>query len=185
MKGWVEPLFRRSYAKHFIKKERLSSFFKFIRTIVIHLTAKRALERHSHMTKGLDVNISLISMERSALCFPSGSWLAMKGMMRESLLSSEGDTNTDVDKAVEILQKIQQAPADTCSSESIRLLGTFKSIIDNERVLFSGGLHCETVLATLHWYSDSLPPGDENSNLISTCKVLLFTFLPAQSDHLS
>ena len=85
--------------------ENPSSFFRFLKTLVVHFTAKRALEKHVLQVPNEGINFSLV--ERSALAIPNGSWSTMEDMIRE-LFSSEDHSSTLTDvtatKAVEILK---------------------------------------------------------------------------------
>ena len=67
------------------------------------------------------------------------------------------------------------------------LLENFKLVVeDTSPIVLSGGMHCETVLATLGKYSESFLSleGDDNAMLTLTCKVcLLFTCLVLLSEH--
>ena len=87
--------------------ENPSSFFRFLKTLVVHFTAKRALEKHVLQVPNEGINFSLFSVERSALAIPNGSWSIMEDMIRE-LFSSEDHSSTLTDvtatKAVEILK---------------------------------------------------------------------------------
>ena len=165
----------------------MSSFFKFIKTFVIHLTAKRALERHCFRTIDQEVNISLFAAQRSSLVIPAESWPKMEDTIRASFLSDTGSSAdaTAITKVVKILQdKITRPPANY-NERSRGSLVNLKTIMDGKPLFFRGGMHCETVLRTLKQYFESSPGGDDNTNLILICKVILFTYLPAQSDHLS
>ena len=170
--------------------ENPSSFFRFLKTLVVHFTAKRALEKHVLQVPNEGINFSLFSVERSALAIPNGSWSTMEDMIRE-LFSSEDHSSTLTDvtatKAVEILKdKVSKTQN---SAKYGRLFSEFKLFIDNNGgILLTGGLHCETILATLGKYYKSCKflLADDNANLTSICKVLLlFTCLLILSEHLS
>ena len=170
-------------------------FLKFVRTLVVHFTAKRTLEKHCLRLKDEDVNVSLFSVERSALAIPAGSWSTMKDMMRALFSSNPSSTSTNdtalATKALEILEaKVLKAVTGQDNSKHGKLLANFKLIIEgNESILLPGGMHCETVLATLCKYFESVfgrDESDDKANLISICKVLLlFTCLLVLSEHLS
>jgi hypothetical protein len=157
------------------------SLLRFIKTFVVHLIAKRALEKYCFRINEHEVNISLFAVERSRLSIPAGSWPKMQDILRESLSSdpsesstSAGDTDISVIKAVKLLEDKVQTP-EKCSLRSRTILRNFKSIIRETPVLVPGGMHCETLLATLSiYFEDFLIPGVDNANLISTCEVLLF-----------
>lgn len=163
-----------------LKEADTSSLFRFIKTFVVHLTAKRALERHCFGTKEHEVNISLLTVGRSFLSIPAGSWPKMQNILRASLLSDpESDPSTsasDADKAIKTLEDKIQTPPEKCRRRSRYLLSQFKKIIEGTPIRFSGGLHCETVLATLCKYLELFLRGGDNADLISICKVLLFTY---------
>ena len=170
--------------------ENPSSFFRFLKTLVVHFTAKRALEKHVLQVPNEGINFSLFSVERSALAIPNGSWSTMEDMIRE-LFSSEDHSSTLTDvtatKAVEILKDKVSKTQNSAKYE--RLFSEFKLFIDNNGgILLTGGLHCETILATLGKYYKSCKflLADDNANLTSICKVLLlFTCLLILSEHLS
>ena len=90
---------------------RLSFLLGFIKTFVVHLTAKRALERYSFKIKDrAAVNISLLSVERSCFLIPVGSWSEMKGILKESFSSDTFDSESfsTAAKAIKCLEdKIQ------------------------------------------------------------------------------
>jgi hypothetical protein len=155
------------------------SFLKFVKTLVVHFTAKRALERHCLRIKDQDVNVSLFSVDRSALAIPAGSWSTMKDMMRELLSSDPSDDTATATKALEILEgKILQPRQDNPKQNN--LLANFKLIIEDQPILLPGGMHCETVLATIGKYFESILKGDgsdDNVNLTTICKVLLLFYL--------
>jgi hypothetical protein len=158
----------------------MSSLFWFIKTFVVHLTAKRALERYCNGINR-DVNISLFAVERSHLSIPS--WPGMQDILRESFLSDTFESSTsagDADiasKAIELIEDKIRNPPQKCGQKCRKMLANFANIIMNKAPLeFKGGLHCETVLATLsQYFKDFLIEDDSNADLISTCKVLLFT----------
>lgn len=159
---------------------RLSFLLGFIRTFVVHLTAKRALERYSLKNNCRVVNISLLSVKRSCLLIPVGSWPKMKGILKESFSSDPSDLESFTSaataaKAIKFLEDKIQTPPEHCNLECRKLLKRFKNIIQGMSVLLPGGLHCEAVLATLgKYYKDGL---DEPDNIaLSTCKVLLITY---------
>ena len=165
-----------------------SSYFRFLKTLVVHFTAKRTLERQSLRMKDEEIIISLFSVDRSPLIIPVGSWSTMEDMMRELFSSTETDTAIAT-KAIEILRdRISNLESKDDSKFGI-LLRDFKHLVDNiSPILLGGGLHCETVLATLSKYFEFLlgSKGDDNENLTLICKVLLlFTCLVVLSEHLS
>jgi hypothetical protein len=158
----------------------LSSLLRFIKTFVIHLTAKRALERYCFWTKEKEVDICLFTVERSHLCIPTGSWPKMQEILRASFssdpsLTSAGDIDSTASRAVEILEGKIQMPPLSCSIKTRRLLDNFRKIILGTRIAFPGGMHCETLLATLGSKYFELAPslnGDDDEKLKSICKVL-------------
>jgi len=156
----------------------MPSLFRFIKSFVIHLTAKRALERYCFMTKDQEVNISLFFVERSSLCIPTGSWAKMQDILTASFSSdpsstSADDINTPVTKAIEILRDKTGTPSRKFGPKSRRLLKDLESVMQGSPILFPGGMHCETVLATLSKYFELSLKGDDNANLISTSQKLL------------
>jgi hypothetical protein len=167
-----------------MKEASRNSLFRFIKTFVIHLTAKRFLEKRAFMMKDKEVEITLFTVDRSALCIPAGSWQKMEGIVRESFTSDSDPSSTpgDTDPATEALKMLKRKIETTPSNSSKRtrgLLDKFRLIIAGDRVLFHGGLHCETVLATLKKFFEA----SENRDVtfMETCKVLqvLYTYLPA------
>jgi hypothetical protein len=157
-----------------------SSFLKFIKTLVVHFTAKRALEKHCFRIKDRDVKISLLSVERSRLIFPAQSWITMKDMIEALFSSDPSSASTDgtaaATKALRILEdKVLKTSHD--NSKLRNVIANFKLIIeDGKSVFIPGGMHCETVLATLGKHYESIfgqDESDDKANLISTCKVLL------------
>ena len=167
-----------------------SLFLRFLKTLVVHFTAKRALEKYSFRIKDHEVKFSLFSLERSPLAIPAGSW--SKNMIKMAFLpdpTNDSDTPTAATKAFEILErKVLKRSRD--QSKLDKLLAGFEQVItDNKPIILDGGLHCETVLATLGKFYETFLTKDEsdnNANLISTCKVrLLFTWLLVLSEHLS
>jgi hypothetical protein len=166
------------------------SFFKFLKTLVIHFSAKRALETHSLRVKTENINLSLFSVERSALVIPAGSWSSMEAMIREVFSSNPSSTSIGVTakEAIEILEgKVLKKQDLDDSTKYGRLLKEFQFFIGNNgQILLTGGLHCETVLATLGMYFKSWNFVDNSTNLTSICEVrLLFTCLLILSEHLS
>lgn len=163
-----------------MKEEARSSFFRFIKSFVIHLTAKRALERHCFGFKGQPIDISLFAVERPPLCIPAGSWPKMRDVLKRSFLSSwnssltsPGETREDTaNRAINILEKKIKNLEIRYGPKTQKILGNFQRIIDGLQVHFPGGLHCETLLATLSKYFESAIKGDNDADLISTCKVL-------------
>jgi hypothetical protein len=157
----------------------ISCLLRFIGTFVVHLTAKRALERHYFKARGHEAKISLFAVERSCLLLSKGSWPEMKTILRESL-SSESSTSAGdarADRAIELLEKKIETPLQNCSHQCRKLVKDFKDIIKDVPVLLPGRMHCETVLATLSkYYEDCLVMGEDNDNvnLVYICKVLLF-----------
>jgi hypothetical protein len=154
-----------------------SRFFRSLKTLVIHFTAKRALEQRCILLKNDDVKISLLYVERSPLRIPAGLWSRMEDMMK---MLFPDDTAT-AEKALEILKGEAQKPR-TRDSKLDKILADFKLVIDGTTVLLTGGMHCETVLATLgRYFKDIL--GNESydkDNLIPISQVfLLFTCLLA------
>ena len=168
-----------------MKEANLTSLLRFIKTFVMHLTAKRVLERHSFRTKDQEVDICLLTVNRSNLSIPERSWQNFKTILEESLLPDPRSSNKDdigiataiVSEAIEILQCKTSSPPEKYSRKSQKLLQNFAKIIQGTQASFSGGLHCETVLVTLSKYFESLM-GNDNANLISTCEVLLFLHIP-------
>jgi hypothetical protein len=161
--------------------EGMPYLLRFIRTFVVHLTAKRALERYYFQAK--EAKISLFGVERTPLLLPAGSWPKMQAILRESLSSdpSESESSTsagDADiaiKAIQLLQEKIETPPQNYSLRCGNLVKDFKKIIDDVPVLLPGRMHCETVLATLSkYYGNCLVIGDDNANLACTCEVLLF-----------
>jgi hypothetical protein len=172
-----------------MKEASLPFLFDFIKTFVIHGRAKRALERRV-ATKDQEVNISLFTVERSSLSIPAGSWPKMQDILRASFVSdpsstSASDTDTAATKAIKILQDKIQTPPKYCSAKSRKLLANFKGIIQETPIHFHGGMHCETVLATLSKHFELSLKEDVNASLTSTCKVLLFMLDLTSSNHLS
>ncbi len=154
-----------------------SRFFRSLKTLVIHFTAKRALEQRCILLKNDDVKISLLYVERSPLRIPAGLWSRMEDMMK---MLFPDDTAT-AEKALEIL-KGEAQKSRTRDSKLDKILADFKLVIDGATVLLTGGMHCETVLATLgRYFKDIL--GNESydkDNLIPISQVfLLFTCLLA------
>jgi hypothetical protein len=160
----------------------MSSLLLFIKTFVVHLTAKRALEIYSFRTREHDFNISLFAVERSSLYIPAGSWPNMQKILRESFSSGPSESSTSasdaaiaVNKAIKVLEDKILTQQDRYSLEGKcrELLGTFKKIIQDIEVYFPGGMHCETLLATLgKYFNNALSLEDDNRNLVSICKVL-------------
>lgn len=162
----------------------LSSLFRFIKTFVVHFLAKRALERHCYSCKDQEVNISLFAAERSRLSIPSGSWPKMQAILKESFsLDSKSSTSADSDiaaKAIRLLEDKIRTPSDLkCSPESTRLIKQFKDIIEGKPICLPGGLHCETVLATLRKYVEERVFQTDHPNI---SEVHLIYILPARSD---
>jgi hypothetical protein len=156
---------------------RLSFLLGFIKTFVVHLTAKRALERlgYSFKNKNRVVTISLISVKRSRLRIPVGSWSKMKSILSESFSSDPSDSES-LAKAIEFLEDTLSENSDLkFDSECGKVVISFKNIIQGKSVLLPGGLHCETVLATLGKYYKGCLDESDNPKLVSTCKVLLIT----------
>lgn len=157
----------------------MPSLFRFIKSFVIHLTAKRALERYCFMTKDQEVNISLFYVERSSLCIPAGSWAKMQDILTASFSSdpsstSAGDIDTTaVTKAIEILRDKTRTPSRKFGPKSRRLLKNLQSVMQGSSIFFPGGMHCETVLATLGKHFELSLKGDDDANLISTSQKLL------------
>jgi hypothetical protein len=155
---------------------RLSFLLGFIKTFVAHLIAKRALERHSLKNKDRVVNLSLLSVKRSRLVFPVGSWSKMKSILSESFSSDPSDSEsfTLAAKAIKLLEDKIQTPPENCNFECRKILKRFKDIIRGTSVLLPG-MPCETVLATLgKYYKDCRDESDNTA--LSTCKVLLITY---------
>lgn len=157
----------------------MTSLVKFIKTLVVHLTAKRALEIHCFKTKEEQVDISLFTVERSSLSLPKGTWPKMQEILRESFsscpsesLTSADDSDTTATRAIKILEDIIRTPPKRCTPKTRRLFGFFKNIIEGKPFLFPGGMHCETLLATFKYFESSLE-GNEDANLKSTCEVFL------------
>ena len=108
---------------------RLSFLLRFIRTFVVHLTAKRALERYSLKNNCRVVNISLLSVKRSCLLIPMDSWPKMKGILKESFSSDPSDLELEsftsaatAVKAIKFLEdKIQTLP-ENCNLKCRKLL---------------------------------------------------------------
>ena len=69
-----------------------SSFFKFVKTLVVHFTAKRALETHCLRLTDQEVDATLFYVEHSRLVIPTGSWLTMKAMIEELFVSDPSPT---------------------------------------------------------------------------------------------
>jgi hypothetical protein len=172
-----------------MKEASMNSLFRFIKTFVIHLTAKRVLEKYAFATKDQEVDITLFTVDRSSLCIPAGSWQKMEDILRASFLSHPSSTPGDTDaatKATETLRKKIHSPPSNCGAKSRVLLANFGNIVQGNRVVFNGGMHCETVLATLKKFHElSITAENGNAKFISTCKVLSFTYLAARSHHLS
>lgn len=149
------------------------------------------------MGRNHEVKISLFAVERSPLSIPAGSWPNMQAILRESFSSdpsqsstSAGDSNIAVIKAIKLLEDKIQTPPEKCSTQCRKILENFKRIIQKTPVLLPGGLHCETVLATLGKYFEDTPilwDSDDNANtdLVSICKVFFTYILPDRSDLLS
>ena len=156
------------------------SFFKFIKTFVVHFTAKRALENSCvRFNERGDVKIILFALDRSSLNILPGSWPQMVIMLKNLF----PDTVT-ADKALEVLtSKIKGL--DSESSKHQKLLAGFKKFIEgNKAIRISGGMHCETVLLTIALFYKSFL--GEDSYLMSICEVrLLLTCLVVLSEHLS
>lgn len=132
--------------------------------------------------------MTLITVDRSYLSIPGGSesWSKMEDMLRASFMSAASGDDADkaATKAIKTLRDKLRTPPKKCCAKTRNLIATFNRIIKGDPILFPGGLHCEGLLATLFKYCELFLKGDD-ANLLSTCKVLLFTYLPARSDHLS
>jgi hypothetical protein len=155
-----------------IKEASLPSLFRFIKTIVVHLI----LERHCFNTKDQEVNISLFTVQRSSLLL--GPWSNMQTILRNSLSdphseSTSASTSADADaaKVIEILKRAIKTPPLMCSDLTRRLLKNLERILENIRVLFPSGMHCEAILASLKKYFESSREEDNNACLESICKV--------------
>jgi hypothetical protein len=152
-----------------------TSFLRFLRSLVVHFTAKRTLERHCFRTKDQEVNLSLFHVGRTSLAIPAGSWSTLECLLNESYSPKSSLTSTA--EAIEILKgKVLNRSLTTQQQNSQigSILGKFQLVMeDKEPLLLSGGLHCETVLATLGKYFESILQGDDKANLTSICKVLL------------
>ena len=164
------------------------SFLKFLKTLVVHFTAKRALERQCFRLKNQDVTISLFSVDRTSLCISAGSWSAMKNTIKELFTSGPTSTSTDdtatPTKAIAILET--ELKKLEFNSKHVGLIQDFKRLTKGEEIRLNCGLHCEAVLETVSKYvlgSDNL---DDKAKLTSTCKVfLLFNCFLGLSEHLS
>ena len=77
-------------------------------------------------------------------------------------------------KAIKILQDKIQTPPVNCSEKTRKLLAKFQCIIKGTEIIFPGGLHCETLLATLGKYFELSLTGGGDANLISTFKVFFY-----------
>jgi hypothetical protein len=157
---------------------RLSFLLGFIKTFVVHLTAKRALERYSFKNKGRVVTISHISVKRSLLHVPAGSWSKMKAMLSESFSSDPSDSESAT-QAIKYLEDTVTPSLDSdfkkFDSDCNKVVKSFKDIIQEKSVTLPGGMHCETVLATLGKYYKNCLDESDNPVLFSICKVLLIT----------
>jgi len=155
-------------------KDNEATLLRFIKTFVVHLTAKRALENYCFKTKDHEVTISHFGVERSPLHIPSGSWLDMTTILRE-LFSSDPKPSTSADDAVKLLEeKIQNPPTEYTQ----KIVKIFKKIVLDKKVTFSGGLHCEGVLESLgKHFHDHLTDSEDNADLVCSCKVLLSTYI--------
>jgi hypothetical protein len=164
------------------------SLFKFIKSFVIHLTAKRVLERYAFKTRHESVTITLFTADRSSLRIPAGSWPTMENIIRASFTSHSSST-TNAAKAIEMLVNIIRNlnPPSKSSKKSRDLLTNFRRIYDGHGIMLRAGMHCETLLATLKKYREDLfKNGSGDAELKVACEVLLlFTYLPALSHHLS
>jgi len=131
------------------------------------------------MTKDHDVTISHFGVERSSLLIPSGSWPDMLAILRESFSSDPKSSTSDdaVSKGVALLEHKIRTPPPECSPKCQRILRKFKKITQDTPVTLTCGRHCDAVLASLGYYEDFLnsESGDNNADLVSSCKVLLFT----------
>jgi hypothetical protein len=143
------------------------------------------------MTKDHEVTISHFGVERSPLFIPAGSWPDMLAILRESFPSDpKSSTSADdaVSKGIALLEdKIRTPPAE-CSPKCQKILRKFKKITEGTPVTLGGGIHCEAVLESLRkYYEDFLnsKSGDDNEDLVSSCKVLFQFILLARSDALS
>lgn len=100
--------------------------------------------------------------------------------MRASLSSGGSTSASDADTAAKVIQILKekiQNPPKRCSSECRKLLKKFQQIIQEMTIDFPGGMHCETLLATLGKFFELSHEGDDNANLLSTCKVLFLHIL--------
>jgi hypothetical protein len=172
----------------------LSYLLRFLRTFVVHLTAKRALERYYFKTREHEAKISLFAVERTPLVMPVGSWPNLKDILTKSLLPDPSDSESstsasDADitiKAIKLLEDKIKTPPQKYSPKCRYLLADFERITQNKPILLHGGMHCETVLATLgRYYENCHFEGNNSANLVSTCEVLYFYLLTARSDLLS
>ena len=174
-----------SYNSYNVYKASMSSLLRFIKTLVVHLTAQQALERFCFRTRDLDVKISFFAVEQSNLFIPAGSWQKMKEILREAFSSDPsksstsapaGDAVTAVDKAIKLLEDKILTPPEECGGKRRAVFANFESIIQDKPVDLPGGMHCqcETLLATLgRYFNKCLCLEEEDANLNHLVSSLL------------
>lgn len=167
-----------------MKEKVTSSLLRFIKTFIVHLTAKRALERHCFGCRDQAINLSLFAVDRPPQCIPARSWQKLQDILTNGFLSllnssstSTGETLADTAaRAIDVLQERIKNPRDYYSPRTKKLLEKFQKIIEGSHMRFTGGMHCETLLATLSKYFEAALKGRNDADLQSICKVLLFIF---------
>jgi hypothetical protein len=100
----------------------------------------------------------------------------MKAILSESFSSDPSDLES-VAKAIKFLEDTLSGENSNVKldSDCEKIVRSFKDIIDEKPVTLPGGLHCETVLATLGKYCKYYLDESDNPILVSICKVLLIT----------
>ena len=136
---------------------------RWINTFVVHFLAKRTLEKHSAQFPNEEVSFSIINVNRSRSVV-SASWADI-----EAIITAASPPGED---AAAVIICLKEKTNLTGSSEKVKVVEIFRSMIAGEEIVMPARLHAEVVLLTLgseECRATAIVNGDEN--LRRLCEV--------------
>ena len=138
---------------------------RWINTFVVHFLAKWTLEKHSAQFPNEEVSFSIINVNRSRSVV-SASWADIEAIITAALPPGE-----DAAAVISCLKEKIETNL-TGSSEKVKVVEIFRSMIAGEEIVMPARLHAEVVLLTLgseECRATAIVNGDEN--LRRLCEV--------------
>lgn len=146
---------------------QLQMFFGWVRTFVAHFLGKRNLEVYtarlaSFENKRPEIRVFAVNSE----LYRMPTWKEFENVIRDALLDT---SDSEKGRIIHNL-RARASSGDGLKPDAIRLLRTFRSIMDGELKTFSLYMHCEAVIAALLECNQ-----DSDDTLANLSKVLGLT----------